>query len=36
MSLLHPSTAPAALPELNLFTLPPTQTAVDGVYEVDI
>ena len=35
MALLHPSTAPAALPELNLFTLPPTQTAVEGVYEVD-
>ena len=36
MALLHPRTAPAALPELNLFTLPPTQTAVDGVYEVDV
>ena len=35
MALLHPSTAPAALPELNLFTLPPTQTAVDGIYQVD-
>ena len=35
MALLHPSSAPAALPELNLFTLPPTQTAVLGIYEVD-
>jgi hypothetical protein len=32
MSLLHPSSTPAAIPELNLFTLPPTQTAVDNSY----
>jgi hypothetical protein len=36
MALLHPSSAPAALPELNLFTIPPTQTAVEGIYEVQI
>jgi hypothetical protein len=36
MALLHPTTAPAAIPELNLFTLPPTQTAVEGVYEIEV
>ena len=36
MALLHPSSTPAALPELNLFTVAPTQTAVESIYEVEI
>ena len=35
MTLLHPSSAPAAIPELNIFSLPPTQTAIDNAYYVD-
>jgi hypothetical protein len=35
MALLHPSSAPAAVPELNIFSLPPTQTAIDNAYFVD-
>ena len=35
MALLHPASVAATLPELNLFSLPPTQTAVDSIYYVD-
>jgi hypothetical protein len=35
MALLHPSSAPAAVSDLNLFTLPPTQTAIEKKYYVD-
>ena len=35
MALLHPASVPATLPELNLFDLPPTQTAVDSIYYVE-
>ena len=35
MSLLHPSSAPAAVGELDIFTLPPTQTAIDKKYYIE-
>jgi hypothetical protein len=36
MALLHPSSEPATVPELDLFTMPLTQTAIDGIYYLDI
>ena len=35
MALLHPSSAPSAVPELNIFELPPTQTAIENAYYVE-
>jgi len=35
MALLHPSSAPAAVGELDVFTLPPTQTGIDKKYYIE-
>jgi hypothetical protein len=36
MSLLHNLSAPSSIPELNIFTIPPTQTGVEKTYFVDV
>ncbi|XP_015788365.1 uncharacterized protein LOC107365393 [Tetranychus urticae] len=35
MEYLHPASTPASKSELNLFTIPPTQVAIESTYETD-
>jgi hypothetical protein len=36
MALLHPSSEPATVKELDLFTMPLTQTAIENIYYLDV